>query len=100
MPLVDERPAPTTDGSVLIKVRVDRGQAIDVAATAAMLADLPSVRSTAPDLLAAGISVTLPSSSFNSVAIRGMWRADGGTWRKAERDRRPLADWLAQRPIG
>lgn len=98
LPLWADRPTPT-DGAVMVEVRVERNQAIDVEATAAALADLPAVRSTAPDLVARGVSVLLPASEFDNTVVRRAWRGDGDTWRSISlHGRAQLSSWLRRGP--
>jgi hypothetical protein len=95
LPLTARRPAPT-QGAVLVEVRVERDQAIDVAATAAALASLPAVRSSAGELAARGIEVVLPAQAFATVTIRKAWRGDGRSWRELRLRRERRLDALLQ----
>jgi hypothetical protein len=96
LPLTAEKPAPS-DGAVLAEVRVERNQAIDVSATAAVLADLPAVRSTAAELVASGVEVLLPPGSFPAVTVRKAWRGDGRAWREVSLGRSQRLDaWLQE----
>lgn len=98
--LLAERPAPT-DGADLLELRVERNQAIDVAATAAALAELPAVRSTAAELLAGGVEVLLPAAAFAAVTVRKAWRGDGAAWRETTVDRALRLDaWLRDHQVG
>ena len=96
LPLAAERPTPS-EGTVLAEVRLERNQAIDVGATAAALADLPAVRSTAAELVASGIDVLLPAEAFATVTVRKAWRGDGRTWRELTLGRSQRLDaWLEE----
>ncbi len=96
LPLTAEKPSPS-DGAVLAEVRVERNQALDVSATAAALADLPAVRSTAAELVASGVEVLLPSGAFPAVTVRKAWRGDGRAWREVSLGRSPRLDaWLQE----
>jgi hypothetical protein len=99
VPLVADRPAPS-EGAVLVEVRVERNQAIDVAATAAALADLPAVRSPAAQLVASGVDVVLPAGAFATVTVRKAWSGDGDRWRERALGRSQRLDaWLQEHQL-
>jgi hypothetical protein len=96
LPLTSGKPSPQ-DGAVLVEVRLERNQAIDVAATASALAAFPGVRSTAVDLVASGVELVLPATAFAAVTVRKAWRADGRAWREQDPGRSPKLDaWLQE----
>jgi hypothetical protein len=65
----------------LLKVRVPKHRAIDVSATAAALAALPTVRSRAEQLDGAGIELIVPARGYERLTVESVADATGGSWR-------------------
>ncbi|MGW0504407.1 hypothetical protein [Micromonospora sp. NPDC003241] len=79
LPLHREQPG-VRDGHWLVELRVPPRRAIDVAATADRLGDLPLVRSRAPRLRAAGIALALPSRAYPRVTVTRRFRPTAQGW--------------------
>jgi hypothetical protein len=93
--LYQRRPDPV-DGGWLLEVRVGRGRAIDVAATAGHLAGLTSVRTRLPHLVAAGVEYLVPVASYPTVAVEHEYRGVGGAWQRVSSSGpRRLDTWSA-----
>ena len=80
-------------GDALDAVRVGRGQAIDITATASAMAGLTTVRSTASTLAAEGVDLLLPASSYGTVTVVGAWRRRRNTWQSVDPPARRLSAW-------
>jgi hypothetical protein len=79
--LYQRRPE-TVDGGWLLEVRVGRGRAIDVAATAERLAGLSSVRTRLPQIVTAGVEYLIPVASYPTVVIEHEYRGVGRAWQR------------------
>ncbi|WP_326550864.1 hypothetical protein [Micromonospora sp. NBC_01813] len=69
-------------GHRLARVRLDAGTAIDVAASAAVLTGLVSVRTRLPELLVAGVDLVLPPAAYDHARVDQVRYADGDHWRQ------------------
>ncbi|WP_432838034.1 hypothetical protein [Dactylosporangium sp. CA-092794] len=78
-PLHHRRPDPAP-GLRVLAVRVERGRAIDVAATLGALHGLATVRTRLPQLIADGVRHLLPAASYRSAVVEHEYRHDGGRW--------------------
>ncbi|ASW53426.1 hypothetical protein CIK06_03335 [Plantactinospora sp. KBS50] len=76
------RPPAPVDGHLLLELRVPAGRAIDVPATADVLDRLPSVRSRAGQLRAAGVALIAPSRNYDRLDARRVFEAVGPAWRR------------------
>lgn len=76
---------PVQAGHRLARVRLDRGAAIDVPASAARLVGLVSVRSRLPDLLVGGVDLVLPTGSYGHARVDRLLHADGDRWHQSAR---------------
>ncbi|MDG4771181.1 hypothetical protein [Solwaraspora sp. WMMD792] len=93
----DSRPATPADGVRLVRLRIEPGQAIDVAASAGRIAPLAAVRSRLVALNAAGVEVLLPPRNYDRVTVTRVYGAEGGHWvLRARRVELPLATLLTQ----
>ncbi len=96
--LHQQRPAPAS-GCRLLELRIGRGRAIDVAATAPELARLTHVRSTAAELVAAGLDVLLPAAFYPDTAVLRAFRGDGKSWQRIPVPPGTTLDsWVASSP--
>lgn len=94
--LYRDQPA-VRDGRLLVELRVPRDRAIDVTATADLLAPLNRVRSRAEALRAAQVELILPSRSYSRVRVRRVYRAESGAWQRVPRlEQGPLPAVLPQ----
>jgi hypothetical protein len=97
LPLLQQRPQPSP-GHRLLELRIVRGTAIDVAATAGDLAPLASVRSQAAQLVSAGVRVVLPVPSFARASVQREYRYDARGWQRARTASGVQLDaWMARR---
>lgn len=95
--VTDSRPAAPAGPARLVQLRIEPGQAIDVAASAGRIAPLTAVRSRLVTLNAAGVEVLLPPRSYDRVTVTRVYGAEGGRWvLRARRVELPLATLLAQ----
>jgi hypothetical protein len=95
LPLHRHRPAPGS-GRRIVQLRVERGRAIDVAATAAELGRLSQLHSAAAELVAAGVDVLLPAVSYPYTTVLRAFRGDGKGWQRAPVPRGTRLDaWMA-----
>jgi hypothetical protein len=99
LPLHRDRPAPATDRRI-VQLRVDRGRAIDVAATAAQLARLSQLRSAAGELVAAGVDLLLPAVSYPYTTVLRAFRGDGKGWQPVPVPRGARLDAWPAEPAG
>ncbi|MEU7588481.1 hypothetical protein AB0A95_19580 [Micromonospora sp. NPDC049230] len=98
LPLHQGRP-PVRDGHLLVRLRVAAGRAIDARASAAALAPHTSVRSRLPEVVADGVTLLLPSGSYDDTRVEQVPHTDGGRWRqRAKRVDLALPDLLGRRP--
>ncbi|WFE25483.1 hypothetical protein O7623_19050 [Solwaraspora sp. WMMD791] len=72
-------------GRRLARVRIPAGTAIDVRASAAVLAGLASVRNRLPELLMNEVDLVLPATSYDRVRADQLRYADGDRWRRLGR---------------
>jgi hypothetical protein len=94
--LYRRRPEPVP-GHRLVRLRIGRGRAIDVTATAAELVGLTSLRSAADSLVKAGVGVLLPAVSYPHTTVLRAYRCDGSAWRRVRSPRGQTLDrWLAE----
>src|SRR5262249_9799331 len=90
------RPDPTS-GCRMVQLRIGRGRALDVAATAAELARMTHLRSAAGDLVSAGVDVLLPAVSYPHTTVLRAFRGDGEDWHRVRLPRGLSLDrWLAK----
>ncbi|WFE28321.1 hypothetical protein O7623_03670 [Solwaraspora sp. WMMD791] len=95
--VADSRPPAPADAARLVQLRIEPGQAIDVAASAGRIAPLTAVRSRLVTLNAAGVEVLVPPRSYDRVTVTRVYGAEGGRWvLRARRVELPLATLLAQ----
>ncbi|MFC0527165.1 hypothetical protein [Phytohabitans kaempferiae] len=87
-------------GRLLVQLRVRWRCAIDVRATAAQIADLPQVRSTAGPMSAAGAGLLLPRDAHEQVEVVRVLAAGRLGWRTVSEPAVPLAEFLAGRADG
>ncbi|MFF5179749.1 hypothetical protein ACFY2Q_17145 [Micromonospora sp. NPDC000316] len=80
--LYRQPPAPRP-GRLLVEVRVPRSRTVDVAATAAVLAPLASVRTRADSLQRAGVELILGSRSYDRIQVRRVHEARDGGWQRS-----------------
>ncbi|MEV6693473.1 hypothetical protein AB0M35_18575 [Micromonospora sp. NPDC051196] len=76
---------PVRAGRLMVELRVPRDRAIDVTATADLLAPLDRVRSRAEALRAAQVELILASRSYPRVRVRRLYRAEAGAWQRVPR---------------
>ncbi|GIJ25007.1 hypothetical protein Vqi01_01690 [Micromonospora qiuiae] len=76
---------PVQPGRLLLEVRIPRGRAIDVMATADLLAPLTRVQSQAERLRTAQVELIVRSRSYQRVRVHRAYRADGGVWQRVGR---------------
>jgi hypothetical protein len=92
-----QRRPDVVEGARLLQIRLERGRAIDVAATAEALAGFPAVRTSLSRLVADGVDFLIPPASYARVAVDNEFRGVGGAWRRVgPRAPRPLDLW---RPV-
>jgi hypothetical protein len=75
------RRPPVTEDVTLVEISVGRSQAIDLAATAALLAPFSSVRSRTEELRRQGVDLILPRRSYGRVEVVRAFRSDKRRWR-------------------
>jgi hypothetical protein len=75
----------------LVRLHVEPGRAIDVAAVAQHLATLPHVNSIAARWAAAGIGVVLPRARFGQATVTQVWVPGSAGWRRHRHEEVPLA---------
>ena len=91
-----KRPAPAS-GRRIVQLRVERGRAIDVAATATDLARLTQLRSAAGELVAAGVDVLLPAVCYPYTRVLRAFQGDGKGWQRVRVPRGMSLDgWMAK----
>ncbi|TCB96785.1 hypothetical protein E0H26_14295 [Micromonospora zingiberis] len=89
------RQPPVRAGRLLVELRVPRHRAIDVTATADLLAPLGRVRTRAESLRAAQVELILASRSYPRVRVRRAYRAEAGAWQRIPRlEQAPLPSVL------
>jgi hypothetical protein len=79
---VHRRKPPVDEAYCLVELRIGRGRAIDVAASAIELAPLTSVRSRLVELRSSGVEIILPRRSYDRVPVGRVFEAAGGRWRQ------------------
>jgi hypothetical protein len=75
----------------LVRLVVPAGAAIDVQASAALVAGLASVRSRLPDLVAGGARLILPPASFDRAIVTALFTPAGRRWRARRTREAPLS---------
>ncbi|RIV40215.1 hypothetical protein [Micromonospora radicis] len=91
------RQPPVRAGRLLLELRVPRNRAIDVTATADLLAPLVRIRSRAQALRTAQVELILASRSYRRVRVRRVFRAEADAWQRVPRLRSgPLPDVVPQ----
>ncbi|MFY1699971.1 MULTISPECIES: hypothetical protein [unclassified Solwaraspora] len=91
------RPAAPAGAARLVQLRIEPGQAIDVAASAGRIAPLTAVRSRLVTLNAAGVEVLVPPRSYDRVTVTRVYGAEDGRWvLRARRVELPLATLFTQ----
>ncbi|MGW5556460.1 hypothetical protein ACWER9_04440 [Micromonospora sp. NPDC003944] len=93
--LLARRPA-VRDGHRLVRLQVAANRAVDVPASAAVLAGLTSVRSRLPELVADGVTMLLPSRYYDRTIVDRVLHAENGRWRhRAKGIALPLSSLIA-----
>ncbi|WP_433113037.1 hypothetical protein [Micromonospora sp. CA-246542] len=83
-------------GHRLVRLRVAPNRAVDVLASAALLAGLTSVRSRLPELVADGVTMLLPSRYYERTTVDQVLHAENDRWRpRAKGIELPLSSLIA-----
>ncbi|ROO60219.1 hypothetical protein EDC02_2078 [Micromonospora sp. Llam0] len=95
--LRDARPDVPGAPARLVQLRIEPGQAVDVAASAARIAALATVRTRLVRLNAAGVEWLLPPRNYDRATVTRVYDAEGDRWvLRARRVELPLATLLTQ----